>query len=222
MRNFKYMGLVCLFLLLGVMPSFSQNYKESMLELLSEVDQTHEQSKFYEQSNRFQRIAEVENEKWLPYYYAGFCLMNAAFLEKDKDNLDEICDRAVFYMDKASSLSNNNDEILCVRALLKSIRIKVNFLARGREYSEKSNEYLDKASSIDPKNPRAYYLKGLNIMNTPEHFGGGMEAAIPFFKKAWILFEKEQLVKDNHPLMPTWGYEHNAMIIKKYQSKKNS
>ena len=79
-------------------------------------------------------------------------------------------------------------------------------------FSAKANQSFDKSIALNANNPRPYYLKGMNLMYTPEAYGGGMDAACPLFVKANELFDKHEGESD---LMPVWGREYNMQLLEK-------
>jgi len=98
-----------------------------------------------------------------------------------------------------------------LQGMLYQARIKIDPAGRGMTYSMKANEELNKAKEYNPDNPRAYYLLGMNVLHTPESFGGGPEAACPLFKKA---DEKFRTYIPQNVLSPTWGPERNLSFMK--------
>jgi hypothetical protein len=75
---------------------------------------------------------------------------------------------------------------------------------RGAEYSIKANETFDWAIRLNPENPRAYYMKGITVLNTPEFFGGGKTPAKPILTLAIAKFEKPL---SSEVFFPNWGKE---------------
>src|SRR3954466_3119429 len=49
--------------------------------------------KLEESANTFERIAAAEKTQWLPYYYAAYCNVMKAFMEKDQSKVDAIADK---------------------------------------------------------------------------------------------------------------------------------
>jgi hypothetical protein len=94
--------------------------------------------------------------------------------------------------------------------MLHQARISVDFMARGMKYSQMAQEVLNQALALDPENPRAYYLLGMNLYSTPKMFGGGPQVALPLFQKAQGKFETFVLKND---LMPGWGSDRNLAMI---------
>lgn len=72
----------------------------------------------------------------------------------------------------------------------------------GPIYYQDVNIALEKASELNPENPRAAYLEGMMALNMPEFMGGGAEAASPLFQDAEKKFEA---FETDDPLWPDWG-----------------
>lgn len=161
-------------------------------------------------SNQFQRIANVEQKEWLPYYYSAYCIAGSAFLLKDKSKLDDFLDNAQSLINKADSLNPNNSEIYTVKALILSGRIAVNPMARGRKYGTMSGQMSDKAKELDPTNPRPYLLQGQGLFYTPSMFGGGKDKAKPVLEEA---IKKFQVFKPATDIAPHWGMDRAKMLL---------
>jgi hypothetical protein len=88
-------------------------------------------------------------------------------------------------------------------------------MSRGMQYSQLAEESFEKAKTINPENPRIYYLQGQSIFYTPEAFGGGKKNALPLFKQAKEKFDKFEPVS---PISPNWGKEQNQQLLETCQN----
>ena len=120
-------------------------------------------------------------------------------------------DQAQPFIDKALEIYPDESELHVLQGMLYQARIKVDPAGRGMQYSMKATEELNQAKSYNPDNPSAYYLLGMNVLHTPESFGGGAGAACPLFRKADELFRS--YVPEN-VLSPTWGPERNLELLR--------
>ena len=59
-------------------------------------------------------------------------------------------------------------------------------------YGPKSSSALNKALTLNPKNPRAHLVNGISKYNTPALFGGSKVGAITAFDKAIALYQDEK------------------------------
>ena len=209
--------LVILFvLLISAQKTFSQSssYQQAVEKSVQKLDTATRRSTFVELTNTFERIATKEKEEWLPYYYAAYTQVNQAYAEEDIDKIDPLCDKATWFAEQAANLSPNNAEIYCVKAMIETARIRVDFMERGIKQVTKSNELLKKAINTDQSNPRAYLLLGKNIAGTPEGFGGGFANAKKLFDKAHTVFKDQPTPTSS--IEPHWGRESLEKIMQKY------
>lgn len=194
------------------MPVFAQSdrYMAAMEKNVALVNNTSSSDSLQMLSNNFQRIAETERTQWLPYYYAGFCQAMIAFQETDMSKVDGYADQAESFVQKADSLSPNNSEIVCLKSMVASSRIKVDPASRGQQYGMESGEDLQTAQGLDPSNPRVYFLQGESKFYTPANYGGGKDAAKPLFQKA---LEKYASFKPKSDIDPSWGEAYTRMLL---------
>jgi len=181
-------------------------YKKSFKMARSEQD-------FQNLANDFERIANAESDQWHPLYYAALCYINMSFIAGKNDQKDTYLDKAQSLIDKALLIYPDESELFVLQALLYQGRIQIDPAGRGMTYSAKANEELNVAKDINPDNPRTYYLLGLNVLHTPEAFGGGPKAACPLFKTA---MEKFISYLPQNVLSPTWGGERNDALYRQY------
>jgi len=77
---------------------------------------------------------------------------------------------------------------------------KVSMLA-GMRLGPKSNATLDRAVAAGPNNPRVWVMRGIGAFNTPSTFGGGLDKAESYLKKALDLAATDA----PEPPLPAWG-----------------
>jgi hypothetical protein len=184
---------------------------ESAIELL---DQAAEPAEFTECANRFERIAGAEKSRWLPYYYASYSLVVMSFDEPEGGKRDLILDRAQELLDQALELEPKESEIHVLQAFLYPSRIMVDPMGRGMNYMEKMFASLEAALSLNPENPRIYFLEGVNKLNLPAAMGGGADVARPILEEALVKFKA---FKNPDPLWPSWGEETTRAELEKLQ-----
>ncbi len=185
--------------------SFSQSekYFTAMKKNLAALDSSYKNpADLLTLANSFDRIASAEKNQWLPYYYAAFCQINYGFMQKEKDKIDAIADKANDYIHMADSLQPNNAEISCIKSMIASCHMMVDPMQRWMEYGQESNGNIEKALQQDPENPRPYFLKGQGLKYTPEQFGGGCKTAKPLLQ---ISLNKFATFKPENELAPNWG-----------------
>jgi len=188
-----------------------KEYIQAMEKNLQELKEAKTPQEFQAIANNFERIGETQSDQWLPYYYVTYSYLQYIFAGNTTEDIDMILDKAEAFLVKARALSPENDEIEVLQGWIYQGRIQVDPMGRGQLYSEKASGSFGKAKNINPDNPRIYYLVGQNVLHTPEMFGGGQEAACPYFQKAADIYESFKL---ETPISPNWGREQNFKLAK--------
>ena len=161
-------------------------------------------------SAMFERIADAEKDKWLPYYYAALTNNFASWIDEKADK-DKLAEKSLMLLEKAEILDTNNAELYCLRNMIASSQMMVDPMTRWQKYGAQASTALANAKKADPNNPRIYYLEAQGIFNTPEAFGGGKKNAKPVFEKAVELFGT---FVSPSPLHPNWGKEDAIAMLK--------
>ena len=151
----------------------------------------------------FERIADAEKDKWLPYYYAAQTQILAAWMNPKSDK-DKVAEKANSLILKAELISANNSEIYCLKQMTAVLQLTVDAMSRWQTYGAIASEAIAKAKEADSSNPRPYVLEGQYLMNVPEAFGGGRAVAKKILEKSLILLEN---FKPASPFHPNWGKE---------------
>ncbi len=181
----------------------SEKYVNAMKANISQLDSGFTNGNFAMLSNNFERIGEAEKTQWLPFYYASYCSVMNALMEKDKTKTDAIADKAEQLIKKAETVAGKeNSEICIVKSMIASAHMMVDPQSRWQQYGQTSSAYIAKAKALDPANPRALYLEGQAKFYTPESFGGGKAQAKELFTKALEMFDA---FKPETELHPSWG-----------------
>ena len=189
-------------------------YTAAMKSAIESMDQASEPAGFAESANRFERIANAEKSRWLPYYYASYALIVMSYDEPDGGQKDLILDRAQELLDKAMELEPEESELHVLQAFLYPSRIMVDPVGRGMSYIEKEFDSLEKAKKLNPDNPRIYFLEGVNKLNLPPSFGGGIEEGRKLLEAA---LEKFEAYSSDNPLWPSWGEDATRSELEKLQ-----
>lgn len=183
--------------------SQSDKYTIVMKKNISMLDSALKNGNMNELANNFERIGDAEKTQWLPYYYASYCTVMSAFLEKDKSKSDAIADKAEELITKAENLAGKEtSETDVIKSMIASAHLMVDPPTRWMQYGKVSSENIEKAKTLDPTNPRPLYLEGQSKFYTPEAFGGGKAPAKELFEKALVMFDA---FKPQTELDPAWG-----------------
>ncbi len=198
---------------------FSQsNYEKAMLDGLDSLNKSSSLEDFQKIANYFERIASTEEDKWLPGYYTAYCYIQLAFREENTEHKEKLLNIAESFVDKLVKIEPYESEIYSLQGMFYQGMITLDFQNNAPTYSAKANEAFDKSIELNPLNPRPYSLKGMNVMHTPEAYGGGMKAACPLFSKAEELYDK---FEKKNELMPDWGKEYNRELLKRCEKVSN-
>ncbi len=194
-----------LVLIVGTVYSQTQ-FEKAMSDGLDSMKTMHTAEDCQRMANYFERIANAESGQWLPEYYSAYCNLVLFFRQQAPEKGEMILINAENQINRIMKMDAEESEIYALQGMLYQGYILLDPQTNGPTYSSMANAAFDKSTSLDPSNPRAYYLKGLNVLYTPEAYGGGMKRACPLFHKAQELYEK---FEKKNSLMPVWGKESN-------------
>ncbi|RYY56696.1 MAG: hypothetical protein EOO09_05540 [Chitinophagaceae bacterium] len=193
------------FLTVATASAQSEKYLAAMKPLVAALDSSFNYDALVASANSFQRIADAEKTQWLPYYYAAYCNVAAAFtlMEKpDASKTDPMADKAEELLNKAEALSKDNSEIYCVRKQIASIRMMADPMSRYMTYGTAATQALARAKTLDPENPRVYLLEAQDQFYTPEQYGGSKTEAKRLFELSKAKYDAARPASDIHP---RWG-----------------
>jgi hypothetical protein len=210
--------LVVFLLLIVVFNSYADDDKfvKAMEKNIATIDTASSFSSFQNIANSFERIANAEKNKWLPYYYSAYLLTISSFVDTVVERKDTYLDKAEELATIADSLEPDNSEIYTLRGMIAQGRLVVDPQNRWMKYGQLSSNYLKKAKELDPTNPRPDYLNGQSLLNTPEQLGGGVEKAFP------ILKESEEKFKNFEPqssIHPNWGENMLKNVLQRIETE---
>lgn len=199
------MKKIVLFLsLMTVSIAWSQGkYEAGMTKAMTDMKSASTPQDMKKVSAFFERIADAEKDKWLPYYYATYANIMSVWMDEKSDK-DKEAEKSLQLLEKAEALEQNNSELFCLRNMIATQQMTVDPMSRWQSYGAEASKALENAKKADPNNPRVYFLEGQSKFNTPVAFGGGKVAAKPVFQKAVDLYNTYTLPS---PLHPDWGKE---------------
>lgn len=193
----------------------SEKYMSAMKSNISQMDSMMSKGNALDLANNFERIANAEKSQWLPYYYASYCTITQAYMEKDISKKDVIADKAQQLIDKADSiLGKENSETYVVKSMIATAHMTVDAQTRYMTYGPQITEFLEKSRSLDTTNPRPVLIQAENTFYTPEQFGGGKDAAKPLFDHAAKLFD---MFKPETEISPSWGQSAIQYFLAQYK-----
>lgn len=193
----------------------AQKIEDVLQQTYTAFDTTMVYAQKLQATNKFKLIAAKWPDNWAANFYAAYSLSVLSFLEPNTDKKDPMLDEADKYYAKISSMDSTDAEVNVLGALLAQARLSVNPMMRHTRYGEIAGKFYDKALSINPNNPRVFYLKANSLFYTPAAFGGGIDKAQPLYEKAETLF-----ANDSQDIMkPHWGKLANEYMLKQCKDK---
>lgn len=152
--------------------------------------------------NAFDRVAQVEKEKWEPHYYSTFGYLMMSTKTKETTAIDSYLDLAVKSLDKAKQLKPDDSEIVTLEGFIYMMRVSADPAARGAQLSGLSFQLFGKALVLNPDNPRALALMAQMQFGTAQFFKAPITEACNTVLKS---LEKFEAFKSDNPLAPLWG-----------------
>lgn len=203
----------------------SDRYADAMKKNLSMFDSAKTAADLENAAAGFQRIGDAEKTQWLPYYWEGLVLATEGWKYYPNEKgitevkvsdlsgtMTSLAGRINAALDKADALATDDSaksEILTIRNMAATQQMLVDPQSRYMTFGAEAGQDLQKAMTLNPNNPRAYYLQGMSVFGTPEQFGGGKEKAKPIFQKAVDLGSAET----EKPLYPHWGLDMSKAML---------
>ncbi len=154
----------------------------------------------------FQRISEIEKEKWLPLYYMIFLELYLVEASNDKDKRKERLENVDRYLKEAEKRdgTEKNAELMVMRSRYALLMAQINPFVNGAKYSAIAKVYAQNAVKLAPNNPRAYLALSMFYVYIPSFLGGNTEKGCEFLEKAEKLVQ-EQIVGQERGIDPHWG-----------------
>jgi tetratricopeptide (TPR) repeat protein len=185
----------------------TNKFEKLMKQNLEIVRVSSDKTDYQNLGDEFGKIASHNKDHFEPLYYSAYCYIISSWQMSDIADKSIVLSKAKSQIDKALKISPNNDELLVLEAFYYQAMIMTNPQKYGQSFSAKASELLQKAQSINNKNPRAEFLLAQNIYYRPAEYGGGKKVALPLFEKAEKLFSMQNT---NNYLLPIWGEATNA------------
>lgn len=187
--------IIILFVVLGITANAQSSYEQKMKEAFG----LWKENKPLKASQLFERIASVETQNWLPYYYAAQTLITTGFNIKKEEVLKTRLDKAQVFLDKAKEISPKNAEVLVSQATWYTAWVAYDGATYGAMYSRKIAMLYKKAAKIDPNNPRVVFGKAEWDMGSARYFGKDTTPYCKDIEKAIELFDTFELETPFHP-----------------------
>ena len=185
----------------------SEMYTSAMQQGLLMMDKAQNKEDFQAVSNHFERIANVESQQWHPAYYASYARTIVAAMEMDPATKDKSLDAAQLLLEKSSNAKHDTSEVYALEGFIHMLRIGVDPMNRGQQYSVLSSASLQKGSNYNTQNPRIIYLQAQLSFGTAQFFGAEPTEACQMIDQALEIFKSESTKEKEDPFAPDWGKE---------------
>ena len=187
-------------------------YFKTMGETLGQFATCKNVADYQALGNKFQMIADVEKNEWLPLYYQAHCYILMSFLEPtDAAKKDSYLDVAEKSIAKLIEIVPGEAEVYVLQAFYLTGRLVVNPMERGQEYSGLVGQATGKALAIDPTNPRAMLMKIQMDMGSAPYMGLDPKSFCPQAKELLANWDN---FKPKSPIHPNWGKDQVEGIVK--------
>ncbi|GAB4395327.1 MAG: hypothetical protein OHK0053_02170 [Microscillaceae bacterium] len=206
-------SLILLAFLIGMQVaawSQSADYPALMTQTLTAMQAATSPKDYQDAANRFERLAALQTDDWLPNYWAAYCYTLMSYMTEKGAEKDQFADKALAFFDKIKAARIENDETWVLRAYIAQARLSADPMNRWRTDGVMFQECLGKAKAINAQNPRIDLLQGQNLLYTPESFGGGAKNACPYLRQAEQKFGVFVPASAHHP---NWGKEYIQEIL---------
>lgn len=177
-------------------------FEEMMKKNIQTVYQAQSIEELQQSVNAFDRIASVGKSRWEPLYYSAFGNIMMANREKDIAKKDQYLDMAFKSIEKAKAIAPEESEVVAIDGFAYMIRVSVDPSSRGPQYAGMAMQLFNKATQLNPENPRAWVFTGQMQFSTAQFFGSSTSEACGTVTKA---LEKFASFKSENPLAPQWG-----------------
>lgn len=194
----------------SVVSAQSEKYNKAMADNLKDFSEAKTSQDLLSSSAAFERIAKAEKSQWEPYYYAAFAALRSGMSDRqaDKDALALKIDELI----TSGEALRKNADFYALRYMNATMQMLVNPMERWKTKGEEAEAAYQAGIQLDPNNASLYYLKSMNILHTPEQFGGGKAKAKQLFEIA--VKASRQYVPEN-ALSPVWGGEEARQELDK-------
>jgi len=206
--------LTGLFIAIVFYPLFSygeSKYEKAMNKALEALNQAATIEDFRQAANQFDRIGEIEQDKWLPQYHAAYAKVMMASIEEDLQKKDPFLDEAQLNLDAIEKLEHDESERLALEGFLIMIRMSVS-LDRGMELGMDCGMILNQAYTLNNQNPRAILMLGQFKFGSAQYMGQDTSESCAMFEESLDLLDQPEH-KESEPFLPAWG-KNLAQILK--------
>lgn len=169
-----------------------------------------QENKWEEAENMFERIANAEQDQWLPNYYIAQMNSLKSWNVKDAVVLKAQLDKAQEHLNTAMAKSKDNAELLVLQAQVYTNWVAFDGATYGMKYAAKVTELYNQAYKLAPDNPRVVFGKAEWSMGSARYFGQDTKPFCKDIEKSIELFAK---FKPETKFSPNWGKERAEQVL---------
>lgn len=211
--------LTTILLLMVLSPIFSKGdstYEKAMKDALGKLNQAASIEDFQQVANQFDRIANVENDNWLPAYHAAYVKVMMAAMEQDVQKKDPYLDAAQQNLDAVEAMEHDAVERLALQGFLTMIRMSVD-PARGMELGMDCGMVVNQAYNMNNQNPRAVLMLAQFNHGSASYMGQDTSESCAMFDEVLKLLDEAESTEAD-PFLPSWGRNMATMMQQQCQN----
>ncbi|MGJ3234304.1 hypothetical protein [Marivirga sp.] len=210
----KFTLIALLFFISTAVWAFDPAYNAAMEGQLKALKEAQTAADFKAVANGFNRISQMNPDKWLPDYYAALAYTNAGFvLEGNQDAQDKNFKLAEKVIDDCIARNGENAELVALKGYALMGELAVDPQTRGQQLSGLVMQTFGRALKLEPENPRAMAMMAQMQLGMAKFFREGPEKACGMAKQSLQYFEKEENQEPSYPFAPKWGKESAEAVI---------
>lgn len=215
--KYIYIGLIFNFFLGNSFVSLAQNdYQTNMQSLKLEFEASTTKDEFIKLGNKYNRIAVVEKDKWLPKYYEILCTIAWAFEEEEAQMKEKLAQKIEEMISTTENKFGTQEELEVLKGRFLQLQMGLD-TTNQLEGALTLFETIEESVKKYPKNPRVLLLMGQIILFSPKNFMGYTNNdGLVYVEKAALLLKE---VKHEDTIEPTWGYKESLSYLKRYKNK---
>jgi hypothetical protein len=153
----------------------------------------------------FERILQLKKNEWIVTYYMAlidYTIASSAMGENpDKDKVKKFTESGFGNLEKSILVRDDFADAYVLRYALSFNRWAYES-DKMNDIMAQTEEAKNKATQLEPENPRLSLMDGISTFYTPEMFGGGAAKAVPILQKSVELFSKRV---EKEAYYPDWG-----------------
>lgn len=188
-----------------------EKYYQKMGETLAAFSGSETLEDLQSVANQFRTIGKAESKEWLPLYYEAQCYILMSFMDNSGANAkDAWLDQAESAIKKMLELAPQESEAYALKSFYHTGRLVVNPPQRAQTTAPLVDAAINKSLGLDPKNPRAKFMRLSNEIGTARFFGSD---TAPFCDDAIELLEEWDSFKPKSAIHPSWGKSEVEGIV---------